>query len=171
MINIITGEIDSGKTTALLSIYRRLGRGDGVVLPKFYLGGRCLGQRIMRLSTKETTLFSIKFPYAPDLFDERLRLGEFAFSDKGLKFAEMVLEEIIRKRINPVFIDEIGPLELMGDGFYNQLKKAVSLEGDLYISVRSRCLRDVLKLFDISSFCLLDVAGRLIQSRSIYNPF
>ncbi|MCX7615667.1 MAG: hypothetical protein N2Z65_07935 [Clostridiales bacterium] len=169
MINIITGEINSGKTTVLQSIYRHLNKGDGIALPKYFIDGRCSGQRIVQLSTGKTELFSHKSSAVPDGWVEKIRYDSYSFSNKGMSFAEKVFERIIKEQISPAFVDEIGPLELRKDGFYRDLTKIISLQNELFIAVRSSCLSDVLQLFDIHTFCLLNVCSRLVENRVLFS--
>jgi len=166
MINIITGEINSGKTTALQTLYRHLQKGDGIALPKYYRDGEYCGQRILQLATGQAELFSLRQEHIPAGWTERYRLNNYySFAEKGMFLAENICGKIIKEQINPVFMDEIGPLELQKQGFYAILGQMIYLKKDLYLVVRKSCLDDVLRLFAISSFYLLTVENRVIQSR------
>lgn len=56
-VNIIAGEVNSGKTSKLLEIYRQAGQGDGFINAKIYTGPQYAGQRIVWLSTGEVWTF------------------------------------------------------------------------------------------------------------------
>ncbi|WP_190285246.1 hypothetical protein [Clostridium sp. JN-1] len=54
MINIITGSVNSGKSTKLVNIYKSLGKGDGFFNRKIYNGNCYIEQEIVRMSNGES---------------------------------------------------------------------------------------------------------------------
>ena len=157
MVNIITGEINTGKTTKLLSLYSEKKLGDGFVTLKIYSNSRYIGQKLMRLSTGEETCFSFKDEYLPVGWDEECRYDIYSFSKKGITFAENIIEDVIRRRLNPVFIDEIGPLELQCKGFYNVFYRSLSECKDIYFTVRTSSLDDVIIAFGIKDYDIIKI--------------
>lgn len=156
MINIITGEINSGKTTRLMNLFSKIGTGDGIALPKYFVEGQYAGQNIIHLSSGQSMLFSLKDDFIPDGWSEQARYMNYSFSAEGLLFADRIFNEIIYKNLNPVFIDEIGPLELRKEGFFSALRQLLVLQKEIYITVRTSCLSDVLRLFNIKLYNRLD---------------
>ncbi|HEX9059070.1 MAG TPA: nucleoside-triphosphatase [Clostridia bacterium] len=157
MVHIVTGSINSGKTTKLLSLYKELKRGDGFILPKIYIDGSFRGQQIIRLSNGTGKPFSFKMGYIPPLWDEKYSYDVYSFSMEGLDFAFDTIENIIDNSINPVFMDEIGPLELQEKGFYHPLAEVLSKSLSLYISVRETHLKSVIDKFRIENYEILKV--------------
>jgi nucleoside-triphosphatase THEP1 len=151
MIYVITGEINQGKTERILSIYHHK-KGDGIISRKILKNNIPYGYEIVRLSTNESMPLALKSDSTPSKWDEIYTVGSFSFSKKALILAESIIEEIIESETNPVFIDEIGPLELEGKGFFTILKKLLLTEKDIYITVRKSCLKDVIEAFKLESY-------------------
>jgi nucleoside-triphosphatase THEP1 len=151
MIYIITGEINQGKTEKALSIFNFTG-GDGFISRKIFKNNTFYGYEITRLSTNESIPLALKSDSIPPLWDEILSTGSFSFSEKALAFAESIIDEIMNSDTNPVFVDEIGPLELEGKGFFNIVNELLQTEKDIYLTVRKSCLEDVIELFKLERY-------------------
>lgn len=152
MVNIITGEINSGKTSRLLNLYGEINRGDGFYCRKNYIANRYAGQMIVRLTTGESSCFSFKQNFIPTGWDECYTYEDYSFSRTGLIFANKIAMEIVKENIQPVFIDEIGPLELAGRGFHEILNQFLYLETNLYLVIRASCLKEVINKYQINTF-------------------
>ncbi len=155
MVYIVTGSINSGKTTKLLSLYQEIKTGDGFILPKTYMGRNYSGQQIVRLSTGEGRSFSCKDGYIPINWNEKYRYDVYSYSQEGLDFAFQITHDILSNNISPVFIDEIGPLELQEKGFHKICSKLLLENRTIYISVRQTHLKDVIDKYKIINFDLI----------------
>jgi len=158
MIYIITGGIDEGKTRKIEAIYREMKKGDGWVSRKIFLNEEFVGYEIVKLSTGEKLPLAYKKGYGPSVWDEIYTIGPFSFSKRAFEFAGKIIDEIIKKKINPVFIDEIGPLELQGKGFCPLLERILKTQKDVYIVVRTHCVEDVIKRFNIQGYKILTIS-------------
>lgn len=152
---IITGEINSGKTTKLISIYKKLGYGDGFALTKIYMDNNYIGQNIVRLSSGKGRCFSFKRNHIPLLWDKFINYENYSFSKQGLLFANEIINEILMFGIEPIFIDEIGPLEILGSGFYSIFSKILKANKELYFTTRKDCLEEVISFFKISDYTII----------------
>jgi nucleoside-triphosphatase THEP1 len=159
MVYIITGVIDEGKTREIEAIYRQMKKGDGWVSRKVFLYEEFVGYEILRLSTNEKLPLAYKEEYLPPGWDEIYKIGPFSFSKQAFEFAGKIIDEIIDKNINPVFIDEIGPLELQGKGFCPGLEKILKTQKDVYIVVRSHCIEDVVNRFEIKNYEIIKISA------------
>ncbi len=130
----------------------RCKRGDGFISRKTFKNNIFYGYEIVRLSTGESIPLACKSDSTPLLWDEIYTVGLFSFSKKGFIFAESIADEMIKGDANPVFIDEIGPLELEGKGFFKILKELLLTEKDIYITVRKSCLKDVIEVFKLERY-------------------
>lgn len=157
MVHIITGSINSGKTAKLLSIYNKLQAGDGFILSKVFVEGNYAGQQIVRLSTGKSMPFSFKRDYIPAYWDEKYCLDVYSFSDKGLKFAFETVKDIVSNNLFPIFIDEIGPLELTEKGFFQLLTQLLNRDCTMYIAVREFLLENVIDKFKIRQYDIISV--------------
>ena len=152
---IITGKVSQGKTTKLLSIYNDIKKGDGFYNSKIYLKDSYAGQEIVRLSSGESRLLALKRGFIPKVWDEEYSYNVFSFSKSGINFAEMIINDIIEKDISPIFIDEIGPLELQEKGFYNIFKNCLKISTDIYVVIRESCVDEVVEKFSIRNFKII----------------
>jgi len=152
MVHIITGEINSGKTSRLLTLYKKINCGDGFLCRKNYIENHYAGQMLVRLTTGESTCFSFKQNFIPPGWDEVYTLEDYSFSRAGILFAQKVAVEIVQRNIQPVFIDEIGPLELMERGFHEIFEQFLYLETNIYLVIRSSCLVEVINKYHIATF-------------------
>ncbi|MBN2431828.1 MAG: hypothetical protein JXQ27_10145 [Acidobacteria bacterium] len=157
MIHLVTGSIDSGKTTCLRSIFLILQQGDGFLSPKVMAGETVVGYDLERLRDGARCPFIRRRPALPPGWDEVWRRGPFSFSRAGQQFAESIITELLRRRVEPVFVDEIGPLELEGKGFCPLVRQLVESGLTAYMAVRSECLADVITFFAIGEHRLIPV--------------
>lgn len=157
MVIIVTGDINSGKTTKLNSIYNKHKKGEGFVLKKVFSHGEYIGQEIIRLSTGEKMRFSYIDGYLPDDWDEKYCYDKYSFSKKGFEFVQKIILEAISRKIEPIFIDEVGPLELSELGFYSILMLVLKMNKKIYISVRQSCLKDVIEKFGIRRYRIIKI--------------
>lgn len=162
MITIIHGAIDSGKTTTMYKIFQESGQGDGFIAKKIYREpDGFIGYEIMRLSSGEKLPLAFKSGYTPENWDEIFRIGPFHFSRQAFQWGETIGAEILAQQVNPVFIDEIGPLELEGKGWatlFNQFLNSFLHPGkifDIYITVRQNCLESVPRAFQLPGYRLI----------------
>lgn len=144
MIHWITGDINQGKSTRLLAIYRDLQQGDGFYNRKIYRNDSVVGQEIVHLSTGESRLFSVRDGFAPPGWREECRYDVYSFSVEGLEFGREILAQACRNHVSPLFIDEIGPLELAGQGFRDIFVGLLRKEVEMYVVVRKSCLDRVI---------------------------
>jgi nucleoside-triphosphatase THEP1 len=114
--------------------------------------GLFIGQKIVRLSTGEGKIFSLKTGFIPSDWDEQYRYDVFSFSQKGLAFACETVSGIIERGMEPVFIDEIGPLELQKKGLYAIFHSLIKLKKEVYISARDSCIENILQEFNVEKY-------------------
>lgn len=157
MVHIVTGSINSGKTTKLLSLYQELKTGDGFILPKIFIQGNYAGQQIIRLSTGISRPFSFKKGYVPENWIEKYSFDVYSFSREGFDFAFETIRDISKKNVSPIIIDEIGPLEIQGKGFYQLLSQLSTEDYSIYISVREPLLNNVIEKFILKNYEIINV--------------
>jgi nucleoside-triphosphatase THEP1 len=150
MIRIICGGRDAGKTRRVIALYRLTRCGDGLCMPKsFSANGAFLGYDLMRLSSGEARPLARRAGAAPPGWDAGARIGDFAFSAAGLALAAEIVDGLIACGASPVYLDEIGPLELRGEGFAPLLRRLLAAGRDLVITVRTGLLAEVTRAFSL----------------------
>lgn len=152
MINIITGEIDSGKTSHLRELYNHLSIGSGYLLTKFYYRGRYAGQNLLDLPDKNDIPFSRLVEYIPEHWQERYRYDYYSFSSAGIDKAKLIIRKIIENKERTAFIDEIGPLELLREGIYYDFRELINNTENIYVTIRKECINDVIDTFNLINY-------------------
>lgn len=107
-IFIVTGPIQSGKTTRLEEWVKSQNNIDGILQP-IINGTRCL----KNISSGESNQLEL----AEEINDGNLiRVGKFVFDEDVFKWAQKKLLLSIENNLDWLVIDEYGKLELIGKG-------------------------------------------------------
>lgn len=158
MVYIITGEIGAGKTTYCERLYkvmagRCLSRPGGIISRRIKQGETMIGYDLYPLGTDAVCWPLVRRDGAlPENWDETTRCGRFSFSGRAFERAGRHLLECAAKGINPVFVDEVGPVELSGSGFAPVIEQLLVMRVDLCLTVRSSCVADVIRQFQIDQW-------------------
>lgn len=156
MVWIVTGGIDKGKTARVLVLWedlKELGH-DGIVSVKVFEGDELKCYALRRLSDGTEKMLAVK--EESKVF--RLQSGGLFFDPDAFLWADEVIDEISRDpHCEGIIIDEIGPLELRGMGFYDAFTEALLSGKDVLAVVRKSSLEDVLDTFEIEEYVLIDV--------------
>lgn len=169
-MTIITGEMDTGKTTELIRLYHGLpdGTADGFVSIKaFSEQGAFAGYDLKRLATGKTVPFiRLGKAYEAPLQQESFAFDRFTFLQESLAVAEQAIRDILSDPlILTVLLDEIGPVELQGKGFCRALKMLLKSDKDLYLCINRKNLDPVEKKFGIVAYRLVEVENQTFPSR------
>ncbi len=129
---LIVGPRGSGKTSALVGLGLALqAEGlnvDGVVSPRLLQGAETVGYNVQRWRTGEERLLCSREP--PGLL-----YGRFFFRPEALAFANQGLQEAAQGA-EVILVDEVGPLELRGAGFFPGLQACLQSRAFLILTVR-----------------------------------
>jgi len=151
-IYILTGPVQSGKTTSLLQWAERRKDVHGILTPvmngkRVFVDANSKEQFAMEAATGETAT---------------LPVGRFNFSKAGFDKAIQIIRNNIHKD-GWLIIDEIGPLELRGEGFHDVLKEIFTLRRKkLILVVREDLAGKVAQQFSISQYAAVNNI-RLLQ--------
>lgn len=148
MIYILSASIRSGKTTSLINWSADRKDVYGILTPEIN------GKRVfMNVKTKE------QFPMEASGEEETLAIGQFVFSKKSFDKAIQIIRDAISKD-GWLVIDEIGPLELKGEGFCEVLKEVLSLRREkILLVVREGLAKQVKDHFLLhNSSCISAIA-------------
>jgi len=143
-IFILSGEINSGKTTRLANWLKNRSDVGGILTPKIN------SERVFQVAASGQT-----WPMEATENEEQLLVGQYHFSAAGFQKALSVLEAaLINPDIHFLIIDEIGPLELRNEGFAAFLKTALIFiethpEKNLILVIRNSLVESVLDHFQI----------------------
>jgi len=121
-VTLLTGPRGVGKTTWILELSKRLqARGTpffGVATPKIVKDGKVVGIDVRDLATGE----EVALAFLDDV--PGVRVGPWRFFPEGTRFANAACDADSHEGV--ALLDEIGPLELRGEGFltaFESLKK------------------------------------------------
>ncbi len=159
MIYLLSGPVNSGKTTWVINDFSEHPEADGFACKKVWQNGLNIGYDLFHLPTGLSCPF-IRVPgNIPPDWEETARLGDrFSFSSAGLLFARHITQNAILNHAGRFYLDEVGPLELSGQGFNHLLEALLGADIDLVVVVRTTLLPKVIETFNISSYRLIDIA-------------
>ena len=109
-IYILTGPIRSGKTSALLRWIAEQKSIGGILTPDIN------GDRVFQILPGNLIL-----PMLANLEEETMEVGRFRFSKNSFQKAIQSIYRSLEEKKDWIVIDEIGPLELRGEGFADVL--------------------------------------------------
>ena len=137
---VITGEVQSGKTTWCLGLLNGLEANNIAAGGILCLDTRCgnvkIGTEVVDIQSGNRMVFSALSSLADfDGYD----IGNYKISREGLWFAADAIKSGIANRCRVVFIDEIGRLELVGQGLISAAVQAY-LEAPATVSVVRKTL-------------------------------
>jgi len=156
-IIIITGEVQEGKTTFLLELITLL-KAKGVRMNGFLARGvhdesGRIGYDLEDVSSGESCKY-IRNSYNKDWY----RHGKYYFSPDGLEFGAEILNEIHYDETNLLVIDEVGPVELKGRGWADEIDRLVNTSNVMQLwVVRKSILKKVIRQWNIGEVMLVDV--------------
>ena len=159
MIYIVRGEINAGKTSWMAEDFKRHKGADGFVCRKVFEAGEHTGYDLERLTTGARCRFIRKPGHIPEDWNEVAFLAEkFSFCAEGFEFAVKIAESAKNIGCQRFYLDEIGPLELMQQGFYDMLGRILqNPPPELVIAIRSYLVEPVVELFKISEFKMINI--------------
>lgn len=161
MVNIVTGEVNAGKTTRMKELFGQMAAADGILSEKFFDKGIFCGYRLVHLQGGESMALAVPEAAFHGQFTEACRLGTFVFSAEAFRFGKEILGRLCADpNVSVLFLDEAGPLELGGQGFADVLPTLLHSGKPLYMTVRSNCLQAFLRKYEIIEYRLIQVPLR-----------
>lgn len=145
---VVTGEINSGKTTYIREAAARLKPSHKIC------GFYCAAENIK--DVKDDYYLTDTMSGSSALFCKRGDGGGFIFYDDALKYGtDIVLNSLDTAEY--VFIDESGWLELEGGGWHDIIMQALAKEVILVVSVRKHLLDGFMDHFGIRKAMVIDI--------------
>jgi nucleoside-triphosphatase THEP1 len=145
---IATGPPGSGKTTLCRSYVRewqKLGwRVGGLLCPEVRHDEQKIGSDAYDLLSGQRAPMTRLVSYA--LF-KGYTVGKYIINFGGVSFGKQALAKALTEKCDCVVIDEVGPLELQGDGLAESVEACISSAQNLAIVVRSSLVDALLEHF------------------------
>ena len=153
MVTIVTGPINTGKTTWLINDFKSKENADGFACRKIRINDEHIGYELVHLATGETCQFIRKITHIPENWNEAFRLGmHYSFNKEGFAFAEKIANEALAKVIKCFYLDEVAHLELKGQGFADILRRILTAKIDLVLVVREALIEKICEAFGIKDY-------------------
>ncbi|MFD2822937.1 nucleoside-triphosphatase [Lacinutrix iliipiscaria] len=152
MIYILTDEIRTGKTTALLEWVSGRAGVDGLLCPDDDNGKRYF----LKIKSKEG--FKLEADFETEAI---INIGSFKFLQSAFKKANDYIIKVAEERaFQYLVIDEIGKLELKKEGLHVSAERLISTfisdkKQHVILVVRDYLLDSILQHYDISEYQLI----------------
>jgi len=144
---LLVGGIASGKTATglrLLSLLRQSGvRVGGFLAPRKLDGDQTIGYSLIDLATNAT------YPFA-GLERSDVSVGRFFVSEEGLAVADRAVTAALGEA-RVIFVDEVGRLELSGNGHAPAVRRLLASEALPILLVRDELVDKVSRAFGIEA--------------------
>jgi nucleoside-triphosphatase THEP1 len=166
MITFVTGEKNEGKTTAMSHLFQRYNYGAGFISPKRIAADSLAFYDIQSLADGQKIPFIKPLKANLSGWHEACKYGPYSFSQEGLDFGESILRQAVCDGASPLFIDEIGLLELDEHrGFYDILKELLQAKHQLFIAIRDSFLMQCIQDFGIAHYQMIKASDILNQTK------
>ena len=160
MVYLVIGKKNVGKTTRLKSLFGERKDAWGFSSDKINDCGRVTSYVLTDLRTGETrTVAKLASLPVPEDWGGEILHGPFRFSTACFDWALALFRQAVDAGAKAFFIDELGKLELGGDGHAPLVREAVKSGLDLYIAVREQNVDAAAKAFGLGEFTRIDARG------------
>jgi len=158
MVYLISGKKNEGKTAKLKDIAAKLTNPRGFIAEKVQDCGRVTTYTLTDLRTGEQcTMARLASLPLPEDWGEDFHHGPFRFSLKAFEWSRRLLDEALEEKAACFVIDEVGKIELEGGGHADVVRRALTSDMDLYISVRDINLNAVVEAFSIGEHQVITI--------------
>jgi nucleoside-triphosphatase THEP1 len=152
MIYILSGEIRTGKTSALREWVRKRNDVDGLLCPDDANGKRFF------LELKSKTEFPLEVQTNDQ--NDTISVGPFFFSKASFDRANSFMKTLIHSKTRFIILDELGKLELKNKGLHEAAETLIPYfmnhnEKHLIIVIRDTLLEATIKHYKISNYQFL----------------
>lgn len=158
MVTIITGDKNVGKTTFLLHWQAIEGRGTGFCSRKTWGDGIFTGYELLFLPDRQPLPFIRPFAGGETADCSKIVRHRFSFERSVFSAAFQRIEAAsVVDNSQPVWIDEIGRLELSGQGFDSLFRYTLTHFSDIRVVFRKRCLKELIAHYELNDYRVIDL--------------
>jgi len=143
-IKILTGPTKTGKTTRLMQWSANKKNIDGIFQPVIE------GKRfIYHISSRSLKMLE------SDSEKNSIKIGNYNFSRETFKWSQNILLNCFEQKLEWLIIDEIGPLELNGNGLEPVITSIINrldnFEGNILFVVRETILEKFINKYELEN--------------------
>lgn len=166
-IYIITEDEHKGKTTFVKNIVSRL-LNSGLNIQGFIAEAVVVDKKLTGYDLKNVQNNKKVQIITKDKHDNWLKLGPYFFNPGGFDFGIDILNNKNINNADLIIIDEIGPLELSGKGWCNQINNLLTVNPVPMIwVVRKSIIKEVIEKWEISNYEIINIS--LHNENEIFN--
>ncbi len=160
MVYLISGGKNKGKTARLREMFRNAAGAAGFASVKVISGDKRTGFDIENLVTGERhTLARLKNLPAPEGLSAIGSHGAFVFYREGFEAADRIIGEAVDAGAKALFLDELGKLELQGEGLHGTIRRALDSGRDVYVTVRDINVEQAAAAFGMTGYEVVDIGS------------
>lgn len=157
MVTIITGEINSGKTKKMKGLYSETRSGDGFFCMKTFKNNIHIGYDLVSISQNDSEPFIRKKQFLENSDKTIFNIGDYCFLEKSFYKAEETVAHLVKEKTGPIYVDELGLLELQKKCFYKSVVSIVKHNIPLITCIRKSCLQQIIALFNFNQYKIIEV--------------
>jgi nucleoside-triphosphatase THEP1 len=139
----------------MLSLYNQHHLGDGFVALKKMDKEKIVGFDCLHLSTQKIFPYAIHDYYYNNQFQTTTILGPYHFNEDTLLMIEKTFDELISLNISPLYLDEVGQLELNNQGNAKILQKLIDHHCELYLSIREEFIEKFVQKYHLNEYQII----------------
>ncbi|MBN2696833.1 MAG: hypothetical protein JXR38_04770 [Bacilli bacterium] len=155
MVRIVTGKMNSRKTQRMQMLYENHPSGDGFVALKMMLKDKVHSYQALRLSTGEKFPLVVRDEFVYESFPIGCQIGPYLFNQKTIDFIQKEMLELIKNKVQPLFLDEVGLLEIEGKCFDPIVRKMIDSRLDVCFSIREDLIEPFVKKYGVEKYEIL----------------
>ncbi len=168
---IVTGEVQSGKTTWCTKYSQWLSEQKstvgGVLCPEVRNNDIKIGYDIVDVQTGRSAMFG---RFASEANFDGEPVGDYLISYGGFEFANRAIQKALENKCDMVLIDEVGHLELCGKGIIESAAIACQEAPNTTIVVRKPLLTTIFDYFHLTDPQIIFSIKDLDLDTSYYLP-
>ncbi len=155
MVKIVTGKINSHKTERTKALYDVDHRGDGFISLKMMLKDKVHSYQALRLSSGDKFPLVVRDEFVYEDFPISCQIGPYLFNKNTIQLIFREISLLIKKRIQPLYLDEVGLLEIEGKCFDPIVRIMVDSNLDCVFSVREDLVEKFIQKYNIKEYIIL----------------
>ena len=146
-IFILSGSVHSGKTTRLIKWLKDKNNVQGIISP--IINGK---RYLVNIQSDEKRILEIDSGSSQENI---IKVGTYIFDKSVFEWACKIILDAVKTNPDWLIIDEVGPLELQGEGLAKAAKKVLSNKNilvgtNLVLVVRDSLMTDFLNHYNLS---------------------
>lgn len=155
MITLVTGLKNTGKSSYLYNWFCREPVGFGVLSIKRFEGEVHSGYDLLFLPICKKVNLCTRMNESYTGCKEDLVRGNYIFDQSAFDQAYQFIQENLYYKKEPIWLDEIGILEIDGKGFWPIIKMIQPMDIELRLGVRLSCVYEFTRMIENNNFHII----------------